>query len=59
MTETQTLAYILGGGIFVMALVILGLSMTILEMKQRLNVLWRDKMMSINLRDAIERERAA
>lgn len=44
MTELQTLAYILGGAIFVMALVILGLAATIAEMKKRLNVLWRSKV---------------
>lgn len=47
MTELHTIAYILGGAVFVLSLVIFGLALTIAEMKQRLNVLWRARKQTL------------
>lgn len=41
MTELQTITLFLGACIFILALVNLALAMTVVEMKQRLNSLWR------------------
>lgn len=41
MSELQTITLFLGACLFILALVNLALAMTVIEMKQRLNSLWR------------------
>lgn len=54
MTPLVTLAYILGAALIVQTLVIFGLILTVAEMKQRLNTLWRFKLREVQVWEQIQ-----